>query len=161
MTKPKAKPAPTQKREKASSKSPGHPRDNHRAARMLAEALVTSDATVCEKERISVRTLQRYREALKTDEVLSRLFDEARQQMTQLHWAQQIDVTLSGAAAKLLELVQKAYSPDAETIQAVTGAVQSLAEIAMTRDMLAARLRESEPEQPPAPNQPPQPRAVN
>ncbi|WP_339098293.1 hypothetical protein WDJ50_18615 (plasmid) [Deinococcus sp. VB142] len=81
--------------------------------------------------------------------------------MTQLHWAQQIDVTLSGASAKLLDLIQKASSPTPETIVAVTGAVQSLAEIAMTRDMLAARLRESEPEPPPAPNTQPRPRVTN
>lgn len=136
-------------------------RDNAKAARVLADAALTSDAKACEKHEITLRTLQNYRAALKTDQELSRLFDEAKRQVVTLHWAQQIDVTLSGATAKLLDLIEKASTPTPETIVAVTGAVQSLAEIAMTRDMLAARLRESAPEQPPAPNQPPQPRAVN
>lgn len=152
-TKPKAKPKPV------GNTTPK--RDNERAARALVDAVLYGDRTACEIHKITDRTLRRYREALESDEELSALFDELSTQAARLPWAQQIDLTLSGASAKLLDLIQKASNPTPETIVAVTGAVQSLAEIAMTRDMLAARLRESEPEPPPAPNAQPRPRVTN
>ncbi|OLV18964.1 hypothetical protein [Deinococcus marmoris] len=72
-----------------------------------------------------LRTLQSYREALKTDPELSRLYTEARQAVITRDWAEQLSITLSGAAAKLLALVGGAQSSAPENIQAVTGAVLS------------------------------------
>ncbi|QLG11014.1 hypothetical protein HLB42_09690 [Deinococcus sp. D7000] len=134
-------------------------RDNARAARLLAEAALTTDAKVCESHGITLRTLQNYRAALKTDPELSRLYAEARQVVITRDWAEQLGVTLSGAAAKLLALIDGAQSSAPETIQAVTGAVLGLAEIALTRDMLAARL--NGPQDAPAGDRPPQPHALN
>ncbi len=134
-------------------------RDNAKAARALAEAAYSTDAKVCEDHGITLRTLQNWRAALKTDRELSRLFAEAHRELGNRGWADEVDETLSAATQKLRALILGAQSSSPETIQAVTGAIQSLAEIAMTRDMLAARRRDSDPDQPPATAE--QPRAVN
>lgn len=135
-------------------------RDNERAARALVDATLFGDRKACELHEITDRTLRNYRAALADDPDLSEKYALLSVQVSRLSWADQIDVTLGGATAKLLQLIEAATSSSPETIQAVTGAVKDLAEIAMTRDMLAARLRESDPDQPPA-GTAPQPRAVN
>lgn len=120
-------------------------RDNEKAARALADAHLHDDRTACEIHKITDRTLRRWREALKSDPELSALFRLYCQQAAATDWAKEIDSALASTTRKLQELVEAAQTPDPETIEAVTGAVATLAEVAMTRDVLRAQL---EPEQP-------------
>lgn len=120
-------------------------RDNAKAARVLAEAaFVKDDVQVLGKFKISLRTLYNWRDALRTDAELARLFAEACAELEKRDWADELTFALSAGVRHLQTLILGARSSDPETIQAVTNAVLGMAEIAMTRDMLAARLRESE-----------------
>lgn len=116
-------------------------RDNIKAARALAEAAYSTDATVCDEFGITIRTLQRWREALKTDPELSRLFAECHRELGNRDWGDMVTSTLSAAAQKLQALILGATSSDPETIRAVTDGVTGLAKIAMTREMLQARMK--------------------
>lgn len=116
-------------------------RDNIKAARALAEAAFSTDAKVCEEYGITLRTLQNWRAALKKDKELSRLFAEAHRELGNRDWGETVAQTLNAAAQKLQALILGATSSDPETIRAVTDGVTGLAKIAMTREMLQARMK--------------------
>lgn len=127
-------------------------RNNERAARALVDAALFGDRKACKEHKITDRTLRNYRAALENDAELSALFRFYCKEATTNNWAEEIGATLSASARKLRELVEAADTPNPETIAAVTGAVSTLAEIAMTRDVLKAQL---EPESSTLANDPP------
>jgi len=114
-------------------------RDNERAARALADAALLGDRKACEKHAITDRTLRNYRAALQTDPELSWLFQTACTELTRRHWAEELNDTLNAATQKLKALILNAHSTDPETITAITQAVLGMAELALTRDILATR----------------------
>lgn len=116
-------------------------RDNPKAARALAEAAFSTDAKVCERYGITLRTLQNWRAALKADPELSRLFAEAHAELERRDWGDEVSRTLSAAAQKLQALILGAQSSDPETIRAVLEGVTGLAKIALTRELLQARMK--------------------
>ena len=121
-------------------------RDTDRAARILVDAALTTDANACEKHGVTVRTLQNYRAALKKDAELSRIYEHMRKLALSGNWAEELEQTLNAGLQKLRALIQGAQSSDPDTIAAVTNAVLGMAETAMTRDLLAARLQDADPQ---------------
>lgn len=116
-------------------------RDNHKAALVLAEAaFLKDDLQVTRKFKISLRTLYNWRTAAKSDRELAQLFTEAFQELEKRDWAVELTHTLAAGVIHLKRLILGAKSSDPETIQAVTGAVLGMAEIAMTREMIQARI---------------------
>jgi hypothetical protein len=119
-------------------------RDNPKAARALVDAALSTDAQACEKHGMSLRTLQNYRVELRRDAELARIYEDMRKLALAGEWSENLNLTLNASILKLMALIQGAQSSDPETITSVTHAVLGMAETAMTRDLLAARMQESE-----------------
>jgi hypothetical protein len=119
-------------------------RDNAKAARALVDAALSTDAQACEKHGISLRTLQNYRVELRKDPELARIHEDMRKLALAGDWSEKLNLALNSSILKLQALIEGAQFSDPETIEAVTGAVLGMAETAMTRDLLAARMQESE-----------------
>lgn len=111
-------------------------RDNNLAARLLVDAALLGDATACAKHKTTLRTLQRYRAALKDDPELSRLYAELSAEVTSRSWAQELDDTLASGIRKMRELIEATKTPD--SLEVVSEAVQGLAKIAITKEVLRA-----------------------
>ena len=111
-------------------------RDNALAARALVDAALFGEATACDKHKITLRTLQRYRAALDTDPELSQMYTQLSRETTARNWADELDATLSAGIRKIKSLIEKTTDP--ASLGAVTEAVKSLATIAITKEVLGA-----------------------
>ena len=111
-------------------------RDNPLAARALVDAALFSEATACDKHKITLRTLQRYRAALDTDLELSQMYAQLSREMTARNWADELDAALSAGIRKIKTLIEQTTDP--ASLGAVTEAVKSLATIAITKEVLGA-----------------------
>lgn len=121
-------------------------RDNHAAARALADAVLTSDRKAAEKHGITDRTLRNYRAALDDDPELSALFRATVNEALTRSWAEELD-------AGLRDLINQLRTRADHLVHGVTGyvaitdAVRALGEIAVAREVLRAA---SDPDAAPA-----------
>jgi len=113
-------------------------RDNHKAARVLVDAALYGDRTSCERNKVTDRTLRRYRAALDTDTDLSALYAQLSRLVTTQNWADELNTSLTGLIRKLGSMVTELPGSTAENISAVTGAIKVLSEIALTREVLGS-----------------------
>jgi hypothetical protein len=115
--------------------------DNHTAALILVDAILTNDRTAAAKHGITDRTLRRYRDALRTDQELSALFQLARKDAAQRSWAQELDAGLVEVITQIRTRSERL--PDTpEGYQAIVDAARALGEIAVAREVLGATARE-------------------
>lgn len=111
-------------------------RDNHKAARALVDAALQGDAQACASHGIALRTLQNYRKLLETDDELALFYAELSRTVTTQSWADELNLTLTGAIRKQGAMIRGLKDDTADNIVAVTGAIKALSEIAITRDVL-------------------------
>jgi glutaminase len=122
---------------------------NHdRAAMVLSDALVMGDRLAAEKWQLTVRSVQKYRERLEKDEQL-RIKVKELQQKQEDNWANQIPAVLTEAmcffkAAFVDNLNNGEGTNKPETIAALTGALETLADIELTRSIVSQRLSDAE-----------------
>lgn len=121
---------------------------NHdRAAMVLSDALVMGDRASAEKWKLTVRSVQKYRERLEKDEQL-RIKVKELQQKQEENWASEIPAVLTEA----MSFFKKAFTDNThdtgihcpETIEALTGALETLADIELTRSIVSQRLSDAE-----------------
>ena len=118
-------------------------RDNEHAARLLIEAVMHGDVKVCESAGVTRQTIHNYRKALSEDAELLQLFTEYSKELLTRTWADELESALTVTITKLTEHITMLELPTPESIKAITEALKSLAEIAITREVLRA----GEPEQ--------------
>lgn len=121
-------------------------RDNGAAARALVDAALTTDAQACGKHGIALRTLQNYRAVMKTDPELARMYVEMLQLATAQDWAVELGTTFNVMTQKLRALAIDLQDANPESIAALTEAVLGMAEIVMTREIVAAQLAAQQPQ---------------
>lgn len=102
------------------------------------DAALQGDAQACATHGIALRTLQNYRKLLETDDELALFYAEFAQAVTTQSWASELNLTLTTAIRKQGEMIRGLNENSAENITAVNGAIKTLSEIALTRDVLAS-----------------------
>lgn len=110
-----------------------------RAATVLAEAAFTNDPTASQRHGISLRTLERYRSRLRTDEKLA-AFVAAKKVALEREWANELAPAIREAIHFLQRAAREADPGDPNAIHAVAGALKILSEVSMTREVINARL---------------------
>jgi hypothetical protein len=111
--------------------------NTERAARILVDAAYLGDTRAAEKWKITTRTIENYRARLKTDHELSALFATMRA-AAEGNWKHELGRALTTGIRKLARLLEDVTIAEADTIEAVTGAVKALSEIAITGEVLNA-----------------------
>lgn len=110
-----------------------------RAAQVLAEADLLGDQEVSRRYGISVRSIKRYRARAHNDPKLALYVSEKKTVLAQ-EWAAELGPAIREAIAFLHRAAQKADPENPQAIHAVAGALKILADVAMTRKVLDARL---------------------
>jgi len=110
-----------------------------RAATALAEAAFTDDLTASQRHGVSLRTLERYRSRLRTDEKLA-AFVAAKKAALEREWASSLAPAIREAIRFLQRAAREADPGDPNAIYAVAGALKILSEVFMTREVIGARL---------------------
>jgi hypothetical protein len=120
---------------------------NHeRAAMILCDAVMMGDRAAADKWGLTQRSIQRYREKLETDDKLRHYVAKLQAKQEQ-DWAGEIPKVLAEGMAFLKgAFVQNRNGggvSNPETIAALTGAIEVLADIDLTRTIIAARLKDT------------------
>lgn len=132
-------------------RKPGNRRDNHKAARALAEwarhgFTRATEQQIADTYEIAVRTLWRWKDALDTDPELSALFRDLLNDHLNRTWSDHLDAALTASITRMLDLIRTSHK-----LNEVTEAFRALSEIAITREVLhAATHGETGHERPPA-----------
>lgn len=113
--------------------------DYERAAMILAEMPFNDDATLSQRYKISIRTLERYRSRLRTDEKLA-AFVAAKKAALEREWANELAPAIREAIRFLQRAAREAHPGDPNAIHAVAGALKILSEVSMTKEVIGARL---------------------
>ncbi len=115
-----------------------------RAAMVLCDAVMMGDRAAADKWGITQRSIQRYREKLETDDKL-RHYAAKLQAKQEQDWIGEIPKVLAEGMAFLKSaFVQNLNSEgvlNPETITALTGVIETLADIDLTRKIIAERLK--------------------
>ncbi len=120
-----------------------------RAAQILAEAAVLGDKEAIARHGVALRTLQRYRRRLSEDEKLARLVAE-KKAVLEREWASELAPAIREGIRFLQKAAREADASDPAAIHAVAGALKILSEIALTKEVLDARLAKHHREQAPS-----------
>lgn len=126
--------------------------DYERASRALATAALEGNDTAAQRENITVRTLQRYRQRLDTDATLSRLVAEKKARL-ESEWANEIAPTLRAALAFLQRAATALDPSDPEAVHALAGAFKLVNEGHQTMRVIDARLAEHHRQDHPVPGE--------
>ncbi len=114
------------------------------AAAVLVEALFTTDVKAAERYGIDDRTIRNWRARMAEDEKLYELFVEKKRKFDEA-WADELSPALRKGVRTLTECVE-AVAADArmkkspQVIEAVSGAVKTLAEIRIVSNVINARI---------------------
>lgn len=106
------------------------------------------DREAAEKWKTTIRTIIRYRKLLETDDKLRPMVLKMQSKQDK-DWAGQIpDVLAEGMAYLRAAFVDNLKSEEGtanpETIAALTGAIEALADIDLTRKLIAERLKDAQ-----------------
>ena len=120
----------------ANPRKPGNRRDNHQAARALADwarhgFTRASEEQIADTYKVATRTLWRWKDALETDTELSALFRDGINEHLTRDWADELDEALRETITRLRALISTC-----ESLTEVTEAFKALSEIAITREVL-------------------------
>lgn len=112
-------------------------RDNKLAARILAEAVLSTDEKVAERHGVTRRTVVNYRNALNKDPELSQLFRETLDALLTRSWVDELDAGLREIINQIRARAN-ALPQNAEAYMAIVEAAKALGEIAVAREVLSA-----------------------
>lgn len=108
-------------------------------ARVVVDATLLGDGTAAKRHNVSTKTVQRYREMAQSDANVSKLVS-ALWAAADKDWGKGLASALRGQIEFLNRATEKADPSNPEAITAVTGALETLADVALTKRMLDARL---------------------
>jgi hypothetical protein len=116
------------------------------AATVLVDAIYRGDEAAAQAYGVSTRSIRRWRERLHTDPRLA-TFVQTKREVAERNWSD----SLAGAIRAGVEFLQRAAREldpaNPEAVHAAAGALKILTEIAMTREVLSARLARSSGDQ--------------
>jgi hypothetical protein len=110
-----------------------------RAAQILCDAAYYGDTKTAKKWEITQRTIENYRSRLKTDPQLAALFGNLRIKL-EGDWKSELARGITSSVRKIAAMIDAVDSskPDADMLEALTGAAKTLAEIAITAEVINA-----------------------
>jgi len=114
-----------------------------RAAAALVEAALKPDREVAAAFHVAVRTIEYWRQRLKTDEDLQREY-RAMVGDKLARWITEVPEVLDGAMAFLKQAVSVADPSDPKAIDAVVGAVSLLSDLQIIYESLARKEQTNE-----------------
>ena len=109
------------------------------ASIILVEAVFFGDKTTAAKYGISTRTIRNYRKRLSEDAKFSALFQEKKEHAEQ-EWAHEMPAAIRASIDFLRKAANSAKTDDPDAIHAVAGALKILSEVAITKQVIDARL---------------------
>ena len=114
--------------------------NKERAAKALVDAILMGDNEAAKKYGVSYKSLQGWRSRLDTDTEFRQFFQELRAKKDE-RWADDLAAALASGIRFLKDAGTQADPKDPDAIAAITGAVEMLADIALTQKMVDERLR--------------------
>jgi transposase-like protein len=109
------------------------------ASVVLVEAAFLGDKATSKKFGISTRTLQRWRKRLNEDGRLSSFVAQRKKELDKA-WAEEMPIAIKASIDFIRRAAQEAAPNDPDAIHSIAGALKILSEVAMTREVLDARL---------------------
>lgn len=109
------------------------------ASTVLVEAAYQGDKVTAKKYGITERTIRNYRKRLDEDKRLSAFFQDKKERMEQ-RWADELPGAIRAAINYLQGAAQDADRRNPDAIHAVAGALKILSDVALTKEVLDARL---------------------
>jgi hypothetical protein len=110
-----------------------------RAATILVEAAYFGDKQAADRYGVSVRTVERYRARMDEDDELS-AFVAIKKQKFEDEWADELPGAIRASIRFLGRAAQEASAKDPQAIHSVAGSLKILADVALTKQVLDARL---------------------
>lgn len=110
-----------------------------RAAMILVEAAYYGDKKTAEKHGISERTISNYRSRLAEDGELSVFFHIKKQEFED-KWADELPAAIRAGIQYLAKAANEADPKDPKAIYSIAGALKILADVALTKKVLDARI---------------------
>lgn len=107
-------------------------------AQAIVDAVYFGDTEAAKRHSISTKSIQRWRQEISDNPALSGIVQEKLQKRDE-SWASEIPAALNAGIVWLKDAFAQARKSDPEAIRAVTEAMATLAEIAMTREVIDAR----------------------
>lgn len=117
------------------------PESRQEMVQALVEAAMIGDRAAATKYGVSLRTLQRYRQALQSDPSFGALFERTANTLLTRPWADDLNDALKRTVAKMLELVEKQPALP-ESLEAVVKAFAAMSELELAREVLGASNRQ-------------------
>jgi hypothetical protein len=118
-----------------------------RAAKILCDAVLMGDREAAKKWKTTIRTIQRYRIRLETDDKLRQLVAQLQERQDR-DWASEIPAVLSeGMAFLRAAFVDNRHHGGtlaADNIDSLTHAIEALADIDLTRQLIKERLKDAQ-----------------
>jgi hypothetical protein len=112
--------------------------DKHFAARVLADAALTTDKVAAKKHSVTERTIGNYRARMAGDKELSELFNSLQTERT-VKWAAQIPASISRAMAFLDRCATECNPQIPEQVEQVNAYLNTLLEAQAMQEYLARR----------------------
>ena len=113
--------------------------NNERAAVVLVDAAYMGDKEAAKNHGVTTRSIRNWRERLAEDAHFSAIFREKKNLVDQ-EWANELPSAIRSAIRFLRESAKESKLGDSRAIAAVTDALKALADVALTRELLDARL---------------------
>lgn len=114
--------------------------ETERAASALAATMLLDDKTAAAKFGVSVRSVQRWRALLDTDDELAALVAQKKEALER-DWAEDLGDAITKSIGFLGRAAADADTKDPAVIHSVAGALKILTDVATARQVLDARLR--------------------
>lgn len=115
------------------------PISDDKKAQAIVDAVYFGDTESAKRHGISTKSIQRWRQEIPNCPSLSGIVQEKLRKRDE-SWAEEIPAALNAGIAWLKDAFMQARKNDPGAIKAVTEAMAVLAEIAMTREVINARI---------------------
>ena len=113
--------------------------NNERKATILIDALYISDKEAAKKHGVSDRSIRNWKMDMENDPSFSAIFQKKLVERDKA-WAEEIPAALNACIVFLKDAANAVRKNDPSAIEAITKAAQTLSEIAITREIIDARL---------------------
>jgi len=108
-------------------------------AQIIVEADCGNDKVTAARHGISLRSLQRYRKESQENDALSRIVARKRE-LIEANWAEELPTAIRAGIDYIKTACMEAKNTDPLMVRAIVGAVKILTEVAITKDVIDARL---------------------
>lgn len=109
---------------------------------VLCDAIILGDRKAAEKWDVPLRTLQFWRSKLENDATLRNRMQEYRNKQTE-KWLEDIPIALSGIINFVTAATHELNPSKAEDLIAVVTALEAIADVKMTEQIIAERLKDA------------------